>query len=138
MAYTLVERAPSAAEYEALCRSVSWQDNVHFPSAARALRGSLYHVVAEHDGTTVGMGRIVGDGAIFFYVHDVVVVPAHQGRGVGHLITSHLIDWLKTNAPPRAYAFLFAATGKERFYRSFGFEPSANGMRLALDTLRPK
>lgn len=134
--YTIVERAPTAAEYESLCRAVGWQHNVHFPSAAKALSGSLHHVVAEHGGTPVGMGRIVGDGAIFFYVHDVVVIPEHQGKGVGQLITQRLVDWLKAHAPPRAYAFLFAATGKDGFYRSFGFQPSEKGMMLALDAIR--
>lgn len=29
------------------------------------------------------MGRVVGDGAFFFYVQDVAVHPQHRRRGLG-------------------------------------------------------
>ena len=52
----------------------------------------------------VGMGRIVGDGAIYFYIQDVAVKPEHQGRGVGRQIMEHLLAYLQAQAPPKAFS----------------------------------
>lgn len=133
----ITHRPIRTSEYEALCRSVGWSDMVNFAVADRALSGSLFQVVAHVDGDLAGMARIVGDGAIFFYVQDVVVDPRFQGRGVGASLMSATVDWLAANAPPKAYAHLFAAEGKEHFYRRYGFVTTPKGMRLDIDTLLP-
>lgn len=102
-----------------------------------ALAGSLFGVIAEADGELAGMGRVVGDGAMYFYVHDMVVSPRHQGKGVGKAMMEAIIDRLVETAPPGAKAFLFAADGKAEFYRRLGFEPSPKGMsRLIADFRR--
>lgn len=131
----MTERPIGPDEYEALCRSVGWETLVNFTVAGRALRGSLFQLVAHEDGELAGMARIVGDGAIFFYVQDVVVAPPFQGRGVGAAIMERLIAWLRANAPPKAYVHLFSAEGKEEFYRRHGFVSTPKGMRLEVDTL---
>jgi len=43
----------------------------------------------------IGMARVVGDGAMFFYIQDVVVTPAHQGRGVGTLLLERVMGYFK-------------------------------------------
>jgi len=67
------------------------------------------------------MGRVVGDGAIFFYVQDVAVCPDHQGQGIGADVMSALFGWVRENAPDKAFAGLFAIKGTEPFYERFGF-----------------
>ena len=59
---------------------------VNFPKlsrdqARRGLDNSLYTLVAFKDGKAVGMGRIVGDGAIICYVQDLIIRPEVQGGG---------------------------------------------------------
>jgi GNAT superfamily N-acetyltransferase len=58
------------------------------------------------------------------------VHPAHQGQGVGRQILAHLMRWLDRHAPPQAFVGLFAAPGKEAFYRHFNFDiyPTLSGM----------
>lgn len=130
-------RLPRPAEYERLCRSVGWEEAERFACMEAALANSLFGVVAEIDGHLAGMGRVVGDGAMYFYVHDVVVSPAHQGAGVGKAMMEAIIDRLVEIAPAGAKVFLFAADGKADFYRRLGFEPSAKGMsRLIADPQR--
>jgi len=128
--YTLVERLPTQAEYCALCESVGWGAVMNFEAAQTAVPNSLYGVVVELDGRAVGMGRIVGDGAIFFYIQDIAVFPDHQGRGLGREIMTKLMVYLAANAPARAFIGLFAAEGKGPFYAQFGFEqhPALTGM----------
>jgi hypothetical protein len=76
----IVERAPTPDEYRRLRASVGWGELS--PDGIRAdLSGSLYSVVLERDGDAVGCGRVVGDGGIYFYVQDVIVVPGLQGLG---------------------------------------------------------
>lgn len=118
----LVARTPTAEEYRALCTAVGWQEVMNFAAAEAALRHGLHAVVVERDGRAIGMGRVVGDGAIYFYVQDVVVEPVHQGRGVGPRIVAALVDWVHAHAPDRAFLGVFAAPGTEGFYRRHGFE----------------
>jgi len=86
--YQLWERPPDIEEYRSLCRAVGWEEFINFDAARASLANSLYHVVvvALHDEAVIGMARVVGDGALFFYIQDVIVVPAHQGHGVGALL----------------------------------------------------
>lgn len=118
----LVPRTPTAAEYRALCTAVGWQEVMNLAAADAALRHGLHAVVVERDGRAIGMGRVVGDGAIYFYVQDVAVEPAHQGRGVGQRIVAALVDWVRAHAPDRAFLGVFAVAGTEAFYGRHGFE----------------
>lgn len=118
----LVARPPTTEEYRALCTAVGWQEVMNLAVAEAALRHGLHAVVVERDGRAIGMGRVVGDGAIYFYVQDVAVEPEHQGRGVGERIVASLVDWVRAHAPDRAFLGVFAAAGTEGFYRRHGFE----------------
>ena len=119
--YTIHERVATLGEYRAICEAVGWGEVMNFDAAPLALRRSLYGVVATHAGQPIGMGRVVGDGAIFFYLQDIAVVPEHQGCGVGARIVDRLIAYLSSAAPERAFVGLFAAAGKQPFYERYGF-----------------
>ncbi len=121
-AYRLTARLPTAEEYRAICTAVGWQDVMNVGAAPAALARSLYAVVVEHGGAAVGMGRLVGDGAIYYYVQDVAVLPEHQGRGIGRQIVDALVAWTRHHAPDQAFLGLFAAAGTDRFYRQHGFD----------------
>ncbi|PJN87116.1 GNAT family N-acetyltransferase [Bacillus sp. mrc49] len=69
---------------------------------------------------SVGMGRIVGDGA-----------PDHQKKGIGKEIMDHLVRYLNTHAPDKAFIGLFASHGKQSFYEKYHFKdysPNMMGM----------
>jgi hypothetical protein len=66
--YHLIERVPTLDEYRTLCTAVGWEAVINFEAAKDALPNSLYGVVVAHEGKTIGMGRVVGDGAIFTYL----------------------------------------------------------------------
>jgi GNAT superfamily N-acetyltransferase len=123
--YIIAERAPTLEEYHTICTAVGWAGVINFDAAAEALPRSLYAVVALHAGQAIGMGRIVGDGAIFFYLQDIAVLPAHQGAGLGGRIVGRLLEYVARAAPPQAFVGLFAAAGKEPFYQRYGFQAHA-------------
>jgi GNAT superfamily N-acetyltransferase len=119
--HQIVERMPTLQEYHELCTAVGWGAVMNFEAAETAVPNSLYGVVVTHQEQVVGMGRIVGDGAIFYYLQDIVVLPEHQGKGVGRMLLNHLVNYVKSRAPEKAFCGLFAARGTEAFYEEFGF-----------------
>lgn len=132
----LVERVPTATEYRQLCESVGWGQVMNFEAAVEALPRSLHAVVACRNGAAIGMGRIVGDGAIFFYIQDVAVDPRLQGQGIGRRILEALVGWVHTHAPKKAFLGLFAASGTQSFYERFGFA-SHSGMVGMFQVIHP-
>lgn len=104
------------------------REAVHFPKlsrdqARRGLDNSLYTLVAFKDGKAVGMGRIVGDGAIICYVQDLIIRPEVQGEGIGGLILESLRSFVvNIGFPGTTMMFdLMCARGRELFYKKHGF-----------------
>ena len=84
------------------------------------------------------MGRVVGDGGLFFQVTDIAVEPRHQGRSLGKAIVDEIVAHLKATVPPGAYVSLIADGEAHRLYAQFGFEPTAPasiGMEMFIDPL---
>jgi len=106
--YEIVERLPTAEEYRKICIAVGWESVMNFAAAAKALERSLYGVVITHEGGAVGMGRMVGDGQIYFYLQDIAVMPEHQGKGLGKEIVTALLSYVERTAPEKAFVGLFA------------------------------
>ncbi|GAA4049643.1 GNAT family N-acetyltransferase [Nonomuraea soli] len=118
--YQLLDRAPTIAEYERLCRVVGWltQD---FSAAPRALAASLACVVIEHRGRAVAMARLVGDGAMYFYVQDFVVHPDHRRHGLGDAMMRRLLEHVHGQYGKRAFVGLFATPDGAALYERHGF-----------------
>ena len=98
-------------------------------AAEEGLPRSLYGVIIEFGTETVGMGRVVGDGALNFEIVDVAVDPAHQGKGLGTLIMQSIMKYLDAEAPSGAYVTLMADVPE--LYEKFGFRkspPKSEGM----------
>ena len=91
--------------------------------ARRALDNSLYTLVAYKNGQAVGMGRIVGDGAVICYVQDLIIRPEMQGEGIGGLILDTLKEFvINTGFPGTTMMFdLMCAKGREAFYQKHSF-----------------
>lgn len=108
--------------YLNLRKSVAWKPLTE-EQAEKAIAGSLLTVVAYDDDMPVGMGRIVGDGAVICYIQDLIVIPEYQGTGVGQAIMDSLIDYVKEIRLPDTQIMLdlMCATGREDFYKKYGF-----------------
>lgn len=108
--------------YLYLRSKVKWK-KLSEEQAQKALDNSLYIVTAFDDDVPVGMGRIVGDGAVICYVQDLIIVPDHQGHGTGSTILKKLtefVDELRLPETEMMYA-LMCAKGRERFYKKHDF-----------------
>lgn len=129
--YKIENNIPALEEYKYLCESVGWTNYMNFEVVETSLRNSIHCITVKDNEQIVGMGRIVGDGAIYFYIQDIVVHPDYQKRGIGNEIMKLLVGYLNTNAPEKAFVGLFASQGKEAFYEKFNFKdfsPNMTGM----------
>jgi GNAT superfamily N-acetyltransferase len=119
------EEAPSTDEYQRLRALVGWT-MPESSAVAPSLRKSLFCVCARSQGNIVGMARIIGDGALVFYVQDVIVDPARQGQGIGKRLMDRIMEYIRRHAVHNTIIGLMAARGKEPFYQGYGFTPRPN------------
>lgn len=102
--------------------SVNWK-KLSETQAEKALQNSLLTISAIRDGKTVGMGRVVGDGAVICYIQDFIVRPDCQGEGIGQQMMEHLIAYIDELKEENTEIMLclMSAKGRETFYERFGF-----------------
>jgi GNAT superfamily N-acetyltransferase len=124
----LVERVPTVEEYDVLVRAVGWAKYTNVEAIAAALRNTLYAVVAVEGDLAVGLARVVGDGAMAFYVQDVVVLPKHQRQGVGTALMEAVMGYFRRSTPRRSAIGLFTGRNLAGFYERHGFEGPETGL----------
>ena len=128
--YQVVEKVVSVDDFLRL-REVSGLTPRPYDATKRALPNSLFGVQIIIGNHTVGMGRVVGDGALNFEVVDIAVEPIYQGKGFGRMIMQRIMDYLDRDAPKGAYITLMADVPE--LYAKFGFElsrPESEGMYI--------
>ena len=118
--YMIVERLPTVAEFHRLHEAVGW-NNVDKKATEIGLRNSLFSVCVVHKGEVIGCGRVIGDGGIYFYIQDIIVLPEFQKKGIGKKIMTEVMKYLKKNGRPKAFIGLMAAKGVAKFYERYGF-----------------
>jgi GNAT superfamily N-acetyltransferase len=122
--YILYAETPCAEDYLRL-RVVSGLTPKTLEGAAAGLPNTVFAVVVRHQDRAVGMGRVIGDGGLFFQVVDIAVSPEHQGKGLGKAIVAALVERLRAVAPKGAYVSLMADGEAHRLYAQFGFAMTA-------------
>jgi GNAT superfamily N-acetyltransferase len=117
----------TAEALAALRNREGWSHTEIF-QAEKAMERTLFSVAAFAGDEIVGMGRMVGDGVLIWYIQDVIVVPEHRGEGIGRAIVSRLVEYAKANSlPGTGIAIgLMSARGKEPFYEKLGFYQRPN------------
>lgn len=91
--------------------------------AILALKNSIFTVTASIDDKVVGMGRMVGDGAVICYIQDLVVHPSYQKLGVGEALMKRLLEHAEELRMEETELMLclMCAKGREGFYEKYGF-----------------
>ena len=132
MSYTVVERTPTVREYNDVRRAAGLTVKGEI-AAQNGLAHTLYAVFVVQDGTVVGIGRVIGDGGLFYDIVDVAVDAKHRRKGVGKMIMDGLMGYINANARPTSLVCLMANKGIAPFYEKYGFkarEPDMPGMVL--------
>ena len=128
--YELVDNVLKAEDFVRLKVATGFIDRP-LQQAEKALENGLFNVSAISEGKVVGMGRLVGDGAMYWYLQEIIVLPEYQGKGIGKSIVNRLIKHIRSSAIPatKIEVSLTAVKGKESFYEKFGFIVSSTGMK---------
>ena len=101
----------------ALLRQTSWA--AHYTPEIMA--GVLTHSVcmgAFYQGEQIAFARCVTDETTVFYLEDVVVHPAHRGRGVGKMLLQLLLE----REPICVLKGILVTDDAFSLYERFGFE----------------
>ncbi len=118
--YQVVEGIPTVEDYLALREAVGW-GRLDEQVTARGLTHDLFTVCLVHEGNVIGCGRVIGDGGLYFYLQDIIVLPAFQGKGLGKRLMKAIMVYLEEHAYPGAFVGLMAAKDVSNFYTQFGF-----------------
>ena len=123
MAITVAQRKPSVEEFQSVVASVGFRahDKV---AVGIALRNTVFSVCAMEEEYIVGLGRVVGDGAIS--LTNIMVRPSHQRRGVGSLIVKALCSCVEALPYKNIVLEVVPLPGSVSFYERFGFKASRN------------
>ncbi|RQO56065.1 N-acetyltransferase [Paucibacter sp. KBW04] len=87
---------------------------------------SRYVCFAREGERLVGAGRALSDGLDVAYLADIAVLPSHQGMGLGQRMVNDLLERLQGHRK----IILYAAPGKEPFYKKFGFKRMLTAMAI--------
>ena len=130
ISFELAENQLTTEDFIRLKTATGFMDRP-LEQAEKAIRNGLSNVTAICDGKVVGMGRLVGDGAMYWYLQEIIVLPEYQGKGIGKSIVGRLLEHIRENTIPGTgvEVGLTAVKGKEPFYEKFGFSCGSSGMK---------
>jgi len=133
----LALRPPSVEELRDLHRSVGWESLPSDDAAVRrSIEASLFCAVITLQSEAAACVRLVGDGAVYCYIQDLIVRPELQGCGLGDLLMEEVWRHLREHAERGTFVGLMTAEDKAGFYARWGFAerpPGRPGMALGWD-----
>jgi GNAT superfamily N-acetyltransferase len=131
----LAYRSPTVEEFSSVTAAVGFKPH-HAEAIRIGLANSWCSVCAIAGKQVVGVGRVVGDGALHFYITGIMVIPSHQRKGIGTRIVEALLSKVQEIRYPNTLVEAMPVPGLEAFYSRFGFKASrqhAPGMHLWLN-----
>ena len=109
-------------EYMEMRKAVEWSA---FPleEASEGLKNSFILVCFRVDGKPVAIGRVISDRGYVVYIADVIVMPEYQGKGIGRMLISEILQFINDHGVEGTEIFveLCAMPDKIPFYEKFGF-----------------
>ncbi|HAQ62185.1 TPA: GNAT family N-acetyltransferase [Candidatus Delongbacteria bacterium] len=120
MKYLIESRKIEVDEFQQMRKTTGWvmlEDSV----VERGLERDLHSVCVSDNGKLIGVGRVIGDGAMYFYIQDIIVIPEYQKKGIGRLIMENIEDYIQKKAFNNSFIGLMAANGVKGFYTRYGF-----------------
>lgn len=127
----ITEEFPQNQEYMDL-KVAAGLPEVEISAIATALNRSVLSLLARDDNDRlIGMGRVVGDGAFYFQLVDIMVAASHRDQGVEEMIVSELLSRLEKIAPSGAEVTVITDVPGIKLYQHAGFKllyPDRYGM----------
>ena len=124
--FKIKENTITANEFISIWNAVEWGDFLEIERVEMALKNSICTFGIYINETVIGMGRLIGDGAMSFYLKDFAILPKFQKNGYGRELLTHIIQYIKTKTLYGGSVELISSKGREEFYQKFGFELRPN------------
>ena len=88
-----IKKEIKASDFIRIRHDLNWNE---IPEALieQAINGSMINISVFDNEKCIGVGRIVGDGALKGMLTDIMVLKEYQNKGVGKLIVTSLIKEL--------------------------------------------
>ena len=127
MAIEYIDSAPTLEEYKEMRKAVNFiplSDRI----ASNALNNAFHITCVRDCGRAVGMIRVLSDGSYANFITDVIVIPEYQRRGIGSELMRRTMEYMRSTMEDgdTIILYLMSASGKEPFYRQFGFRDRPN------------
>lgn len=122
MQYMILDNQLQVDDFIRLFVSVGWgelpKDMVEI-----ALANSYATFSIKNGDKVIAMARLLGDGAMSFFLKDMVVEPEYQGSDIGRTLLTHVEEYIYAQLQPgwEGYLQLVSAKGKEKFYQKLGY-----------------
>lgn len=122
MEYIILDNQLQAEDFIRLFASAGWgelpQDMVEM-----SLANSYATFSVKRGNKVIAMARLLGDGAMSFFLKDLVVAPEYQGTGIGSKLLTHVEEYIRMQLKSgwEGYLQLVSAKGKEAFYQKMGY-----------------
>ena len=134
------QHALTVDEYLSIESKMEDMDKTSREQAQKALSNHICSVAALKNNEIIGIGRLIGDSAIYWCLLDIWVLPEFQSKGIGRNIVNWLLQYIRDNSikGTSISVFLMSSKGKEGFYQKLGFrcrphEYEGSGMELEID-----
>lgn len=88
-----------------------------------AFKNSFSVIFVFNHNILIAFGRMISDGISQSAIYDIAVEPDYQGQQIGKEIVNRLMK-----SSPNCNFILYAAPGKELFYKKLGFKKMKTGM----------
>lgn len=122
-----IDKAPTLEEYKEMRRLVNFMQ-LSDRIASNALNNAFHITVVRDGGRAVGMIRVLSDGSYANFITDVIVIPEYQRQGIGTELMRRTVEYMRSTISEgeTIVLYLMSATGKESFYKQFGFRTRPN------------
>jgi ribosomal protein S18 acetylase RimI-like enzyme len=114
-------RLPTVLEFNQLRELAGWPV-FSADIVSKAFANSFHGVcILNDENNIIGMGRVIGDGAIYLHIQDVIVHPDFQKLGIGKMVMDNLMVYVASVAGKNMMVGLMCSKGREKFYKKFNF-----------------
>ena len=120
MEYQFIKKLPTPEEYNFLREKVGW-GIYNIQILKNSLPNSIFSVCVYLQDKIIGMGRVIGDNGLCFYIQDVIVLPEYQNQGIGNQIMKEIMEYIQEHSNNNSCIGLMSAYGREAFYEKYGF-----------------
>lgn len=104
-----------------------WSPGIPREVVAKAAAHSICAIARDENGALIGFARLVTDRATFAWLCDVIVLPAHQGQGIGRDLVRALQAHPELGSLRR---WLLGTRDAHGVYEKLGFTPIEEPHRL--------